>query len=70
MLRKYVRTPVHIISHHPLDMIEGLRYIEKPIGILDHRDQILRNKGIPLVRVLWQNHTWNESTYEREDEMR
>ena len=70
MLRKYVHNPTHVIDHYPLAVNEDLSYIERPIEILDCRDQVLRNKVIPLVRVLWQNHTWEESTWEREEEIR
>ena len=70
MLRKYVRDPTHVINHYPLEISGELSYVEKPIEIVDRRDQVLRNKVIPLVRVPWQNHTWEESTWEREDEMR
>ena len=70
MLRKYVHDPTHVIDHYPLEVSEDLSYAERPIEIVDRRDQVLRNKVIPLVRVLWQNHTWEESTWEREDEIR
>ncbi|GFS36587.1 hypothetical protein Acr_00g0046810 [Actinidia rufa] len=51
MLRKYVHDPTHVINHYPLDVKEDLSYVEKPIEIIDRRDQVLRNKVIPLVRV-------------------
>ncbi|GFS42569.1 hypothetical protein Acr_00g0080620 [Actinidia rufa] len=70
MLRKYVHDPAHVIHHYPLNMREDLSYVEKPIEIIDRRDQVLRNKVIPLVRVLWRNHSYEESTWEREDEIR
>ncbi|KAA0054819.1 Chromo domain-containing protein [Cucumis melo var. makuwa] len=31
---------------------------------------MLRNQGIPLVKVLWGNHRVEEATWEREDDMR
>ena len=67
LLQKYVHDNMHVINHYPLDVSEDLSYIKKPIDILDHRDQVLKNKVIPLVRVLWQNYTWEESTWECED---
>ena len=70
MLWKYVHDPMHVIDHYLLDVSEDLRYIEKPVEILDRHEQVLRNKVIPLVRVLWKNHTWEESTREREDKIR
>ncbi|GFZ15639.1 hypothetical protein Acr_25g0000480 [Actinidia rufa] len=70
MLRKYAHDPAHVIHHYPLDMREDLSYVETPIEIIDRRDQVLRNKVIPLVRVVWRNHSYEESTWEREDEIR
>ena len=37
--------------------------------IMDSRDQVLRNKTMRLVRVLWQHSGVEESTWEREDTM-
>ena len=35
------------------------------------KDQkVLRNKIIPLVKVLWKNHSDEEATWEREEDMR
>ncbi|KAL5570638.1 hypothetical protein UlMin_027213 [Ulmus minor] len=43
---------------------------EKPMQILDYKIKTLRNKDIPLVKVLWRNQKTEEATWEREDEMR
>ena len=69
MLRKYFHAPMHVINHYPLDVSEDLSYIKKSIEILDHRDQVLRNKVILLVPVLWKNYTLEESTWEGKDEI-
>ena len=69
MLRKYVHDPMHVINHYPLAVSEDLSYIEKSIEILDRLEQVLRNKVILLVWVLWKNHTWEELTWERKDEI-
>ena len=37
---------------------------------LDHTMKKLRNKEIPLVKVLWRNHGVEEVTWESEDHMR
>ena len=47
-----------------------LSYEEGPVRILDLREQVLRGKNIPLVRVQWQRHGVEGSTWEREDEVR
>ena len=38
--------------------------------IVDHREQILRNKVILLVKVLWGNHEREVGTWEPEAQMR
>ena len=69
MLRKCIQSADQVIKHEPLDVQENLSYIEHPVQILDRRDQVLRNKTIPLVKVLWRNHRMEEATWEREDDM-
>ena len=70
MLRKYVADPSHRLPEQQVELSENLTYIEEPVQILDHREQVLRNKRIPLVKVLWRNHAVEEATWEREDQMR
>ena len=69
-LRKYVYDPSHILSYEPLQVDETLSYEEKPLKILDQRVKELRNKSIPLVKVLWTHHGEEEATWEKESEMR
>ncbi|KAL5563812.1 hypothetical protein UlMin_033559 [Ulmus minor] len=70
MLKKYVSDPSHVLEHEPIQVNEYLTYEEKPVQILDQKDKTLRNKVIPLVKVLWRNHKVEEATWEREDDMR
>ncbi|XP_048489752.1 uncharacterized protein LOC125491702 [Beta vulgaris subsp. vulgaris] len=70
MLRKYIPDPSHVIRHEPLQLRKGLTYEEKPIEILDCREKQLRSKVIPMVKILWANHTSSEATWEVEDQMR
>ena len=70
MLRKYIADPSHILKEQPIQLKENLTYEEHPVEILDRRDQVLRNKLIPLVKVLWQNHGAKEATWEPEAQMR
>ena len=70
MLRKYVSDLSHVLVSEPIEVREDLTYQEQPVQILDRKDKALRNKVIPLVKVLWRNHKVEEATWEREDEMR
>ncbi|KAL0539581.1 hypothetical protein IC582_023797 [Cucumis melo] len=70
MLRKYVSDPSHVVDYEPLEIDENLSYVEQPVEVLAREVKTLRNKQIPLVKVLWQNHRVEEATWEREDDMR
>ena len=69
MLRRYVSDPTHILSYEPLQVQDDLSYEEMPMKILDCKDQVLCNKTIRLVKVLWRNHSTGEPSWERVDEM-
>ena len=70
MLRKYVANPSHILRNEPIELRSDLSYEERPIKILLREINQLRNKKIPLVKVLWRDQSTEEATWEREDEMR
>ncbi|XP_050935750.1 transposon Tf2-1 polyprotein isoform X1 [Cucumis melo] len=70
MLRKYVPDPSHVVDYEPLEIDENLSYVEQPVEVLAREVKTLRNKQIPLVKVLWRNHRVEEATWEREDDMR
>jgi len=55
-LRKCVHDTSHVISYEPLDIQVNLTYEELSVQVLDCKEQQLRTKTIPLVKVLWQNH--------------
>ena len=71
-LRKYLRDDLSH-SHISLEDIylqPDSSYEEGPISILDRSERKLRSMIVPLVRVQWRHHNVEESTWEREDEMR
>ena len=49
MLRKYIPDPSHVLRDQPVELKDNLTYKEQPMQIVDRREQILRNKVIPLV---------------------
>ena len=70
MLRRYEPDPSHVLEWSDLDLEADVSYEERAIQILDRRDQILRGRTIPLVKVLWSHHGVEEATWEREDSIR
>ena len=70
MLRKYVPNPSHVLREQPIQLKENLTYEEIHVHIVDHKEQVLRSKVIPLVKVLWKNHEREAATVEPEAQMR
>ena len=69
-LRKYISDPSHVLSYSPLQLQEDLSYTVEPVQILDRKEKVLRNKAIPLVKVLWRSQEIEETTWEPEEDMR
>lgn len=57
MLNKYVADPSHVLDHEPLEVRDDATYVERPMCIIDTREQVLRTKMISWFKVLWENHT-------------
>ena len=62
MLRKYIPDSSHVLREHPVQLKENLTYEETPVQIVDRKEQVLRSKVIPLVKVLWKNHEREAAT--------
>ncbi|EOY31685.1 Uncharacterized protein TCM_038736 [Theobroma cacao] len=52
MLKKYVPDPSHILETPPIELHEDLKFEVQPVRILDRKDRVLRNKSIPMVKVV------------------
>ncbi len=70
MLRRYHSDPSHVISMEEIEVQLHLTYEEEPIRILAREVKELRNKQIPLVKVLWRHHNTEEATWESKETMR
>ncbi|XP_073151844.1 uncharacterized protein [Henckelia pumila] len=62
ILRKYVPNPSHVIRHEPVKWTPDLSYEEMPVQILDRQVRRLRNREIPIVKVLRSNQLVEEAT--------
>ena len=62
MLRKYILEPSHVLSYEPLQIRDDLSYEEVPVKILDRKEQVLRNRTISWVKVLWKNLSLKEAS--------
>ena len=70
MLRRYVPDPSHVLQTQEIEVDESLSYEELPVQVMDRQIRQLRNKSIPMVKVLWRNRKVEECTWESEDVMR
>ena len=66
---RYRSDPSHVVFSETIELRPDLTYEEEPIEVLDHEVKELRNKKIPLVKVLWRNHKIEEATWESEETM-
>ncbi|XP_012487843.1 uncharacterized protein LOC105801051 [Gossypium raimondii] len=70
MLRRYRSDPSHVIPHSEIELQPDMAYSEEPMKILAQEVKELRNKRVPLVKVLWHRHGSEEVTWETEELMR
>ena len=70
MLRRYRSDTSHVVSLETIELRPDLTYEEEPVEILAREVKELRNKKIPLVKVLWRNHKTEEATWESEETSR
>ncbi|XP_073138368.1 uncharacterized protein [Henckelia pumila] len=70
MLRKYVANYSHVIRHEPVEWTPDLSYEDMHVQILDRQVRRLRNREIPMVKVLWRNQLVEKATWETEQDMR
>jgi hypothetical protein len=66
VLQKAKKDPSCILPPVLIEIHEDLTIEMKPIKILDQSLKELRNKKVPLVKVLWGNSRIKEETWERE----
>ena len=57
---------LHIPQSQAVELSKDLTYEEFPVAIVDRQIRQLRTKEIPMVKVLWSNHTVKHCTWETE----
>jgi hypothetical protein len=65
-----LQTPGHAVNDENIELTPDLNYAEKPIQIIDHGMKELRQKTIPMVKVLWNHHPVRDATWETEANIR
>ena len=69
-LRKCLSDPEAVIEAEQLEIRLDLTTMEQPVDILDRVKKVLRNKIIPVVKVLWSGPAGQQATWETESSMR
>jgi hypothetical protein len=69
-LKKCLRVPEEQIPKEDLDAKVDLSYQEYPVKILDTSERVTRNKKIKMCKMQWSQHTKEEATWEREEELK
>ena len=70
MLQRYRSDTSHILPDQDIKVQDDFTFDEEPKAILDREIRQLRNKQVPLVKVLWQHHGMEEATWEPESTLR
>nr|CAH66013.1 OSIGBa0093M15.3 [Oryza sativa] len=68
-LKKCLRVPTEEPDPDRIELQEDLTYVEKPVRILEVSERNTRNRVIRFCKVQWSNHSEEEATWEREDEL-
>jgi hypothetical protein len=58
------------MSLEELTISEDLKYQEYPVKILDTSEKVTRNNCYKMCKVQWSNHTKDEATWEKEDQLK
>jgi hypothetical protein len=69
-LKKCLRVPEEQLPTEDLEVQEDLTYIEKPTQIPETVDKVTRISTIRMCKVKWGQHSEEEGTWEREDDLK
>ena len=68
-LRRCVADKTLVLQPDEVELSEDLSYEERPVRILAREERVMRNRRIPLVKVLWHRRGVEEATWETESLM-
>ncbi|XP_061363703.1 uncharacterized protein LOC133307239 [Gastrolobium bilobum] len=68
-LRRYISDLSHVLQPEEAELEKNLTYTVQPFQILERSVKQLCSKEIPLVKVLWNNKSAYEATWEREEDI-
>ena len=69
-LKKCLRVPKEAIEPASVKIQPDLTYEERPIRVLETMERGTHSKVIKFYKVVWNNHSEQDATWEREDYLR
>ena len=66
-LKKCLRVPEEAIEPASVKIQSDLIYEERPLRVLETMERVTHSKVIKFYKVLWNNHSEQDDTWERED---
>ena len=69
-LRRCFKDPEREVDPELIEIQDDLTYKEHPIRIPEEAERRTRQKVTKFLKVQWSNHTKEEATWEREDNLR
>ena len=69
LLKKYVHDTNHVIYWDVIQVEPEGEFQTKPLGILDRKVTMLRNRAVGQVKVQWEHYSSEEAIWELEDAM-
>jgi len=69
-LRKCLHVPDEVIEPTNIKLQSNLTYEEKPIRVLEEMERVTQSKVIKFYKVVWNNYSEQDATWEKEDYLR
>jgi hypothetical protein len=69
-LKRCLRIPEEAIAPTNIKLQSDLTYEEKPIRVLEEMERVTRSKVIKFYKVVWNNHSEQDVTWEQDDYLR
>jgi len=66
-LRKCLKVPERRIEPWGIKIKANFEYKEQPVGSMDTKDRVTRNRVVKTYKVVWSHHNDRDATWETED---
>ena len=69
-LKKCLRVPEEAIEPTNVKIQSDLTYEEEPIWVIEEMERVTKSKVVKFYKVVWNNHSEQDATWERDDFLR